>query len=105
MKFISIDIPSKYCKGIYLFSNLPSITDAKQIKPADYYKFEIRTRVDGKLAKKIVEVKNKSFIKALEYVSSLKDEFRDDVKKYGTIRNKKKIEVKMAYPDKKLFLN
>ena len=70
---------------------MDSITDAKQVKPADYYKFEIRTRVKGKLAKRIVEVRNKSFIKALEYVSTLKDEFRDDIEQYGTIRNKKKI--------------
>ena len=56
MKFVSIDIKNKYCKGIYLFTNLDSIIDAKQVKPADYYKFEIRTRVNGKLAKKIIEV-------------------------------------------------
>ena len=104
MKFISIDIKNKYCKGIYLFTNLDSITDAKQVKPADYYKFEIRTRVKGKLAKRIVEVRNKSFIKALEYVSTLKDEFRDDIEQYGTIRNKKKIELISLSPDKKTFL-
>lgn len=104
MKFVSIDIKNKYCKGIYLFTNLDSITDAKQVKPADYYKFEIRTRVKGKLAKRIVEVRNKSFIKALEYVSTLKDEFRDDIEQYGTIRNKKKIELISLSPDKKTFL-
>ena len=104
MKFVSIDIQNKYCKGIYLFSNLDSITDAKQIKPAEYYKFEIRTRVNGKLAKKIVEVKNKSFVKSLEYVASIKDEFRDDIKKYGTIRNKNKIVSKLINPNKKTFL-
>lgn len=104
MKFVSVDIKNKYCKGIYLFTNLDSITDAKQVKPADYYKFEIRTRVKGKLAKKIIEVKNKSFVKALEYVSSLKDEFRDDIDQYGTIRNKKKIELISLSPDKKTFL-
>lgn len=104
MKFVSIDIKNKYCKGIYLFTNLDSITDAKQVKPAEYYKFEIRTRVKGKLAKKILEVKNKSFIKALEYVSSLKDEFRDDINQYGTIRNKKKTELISLSPDKKTFL-
>mgnify|MGYP000903253565 CR=1 FL=1 len=104
MKFVSIDIKNKYCKGIYLFTNLDLITDAKQVKPADYYKFEIRTRVKGKLAKRIVEVKNKSFIKALEYVSSLKDEFRDDINQYGTIRNKKKTELLSLSPDKKTFL-
>lgn len=103
MKFVSIDIKNKYCKGIYLFTNLDSITDAKQVKPADYYKFEIRTRVKGKLAKRIVEVRNKSFIKALEYVSTLKDEFRDDIEQYGTIRNKKKIELISLSPDKKTF--
>ncbi len=104
MKFVSIDIKNKYCKGIYLFTNLDSITDAKQVKPADYYKFEIRTRVNGKLAKKIIEVKNKSFVKALEYVSSLKDEFRDDIEQYGTIRNKKKTELISLSPNKKTFL-
>lgn len=104
MKFVSIDIKNKYCKGIYLFTNLDSITDAKQVKQADYYKFEIRTRVKGKLAKRIVEVRNKSFIKALEYVSTLKDEFRDDIEQYGTIRNKKKIELISLSPDKKTFL-
>ena len=104
MKFVSVDIKNKYCKGIYLFTNLDSITDAKQVKPADYYKFEIRTRVKGKLAKKIIEVKNKSFVKALEYVSSLKDEFRDDIDQYGTIRNKKKIELISLSPEKKTFL-
>lgn len=104
MKFVSVDIKNKYCKGIYLFTNLDSITDAKQVKPTDYYKFEIRTRVKGKLAKKIIEVKNKSFVKALEYVSSLKDEFRDDIEQYGTIRNKKKIELISLSPEKKTFL-
>ncbi len=104
MKFVSLDIKNKYCKGIYLYTNLEAITDAKQVKPADYYKFEIRTRIKGKLAKKIVEVKNKSFVKALEYVSSLKDEFREDIKEYGTIRNKKKIEQLSLAADKKTFL-
>jgi integrase len=104
MKFVSIDIKNKYCKGIYLYTHLDAITDAKQIKPADYYKFEIRTRIRGKLAKKIIEVKNKSFVKALEYVSSLKDEFRKDIKEYGTIRNKKKVESLSLSPDKKTFL-
>ncbi len=104
MEFTSIDIKNKYCKGIYLFSNLKSITDVKQIKPSKYYKFEIRTRVDGKLAKKIIDVKDKSFIKALEYVASLKETFRDDIKKYGTTRNKKRIEAKLTYFNKKTFL-
>lgn len=104
MKFVSIDIQNKYCKGIYLFSNLNSINDAKQVKPAEYYKFEIRTRVNGKLAKKIVEVKKKSFVKALEYVASLKDEFREDIKKYGTIRNKNKVLSKFTTPNRKTFL-
>lgn len=104
MKFVSIDIKNKYCKGIYLYSNLESITETKQVKPAEFYKFEIRTRLNGKLAKKIVEVKNKSFVKALEYVASLKDEFREDIKKYGTIRNKKKVEAKLEHIGKKTFL-
>ncbi len=103
MKFVSIDIKNKYCKGIYLFTNLKSITDAKQVKPFDYYKFEIRTRVNGKLAKKVIEVKNKSFIKALEYVGSLKEEFRKDVKKYGTMKNKKKAEI-LTSSNNKIFL-
>ena len=104
MKFVSIDIQNKYCKGIYLFTNLTSITDAKQVKPSEYYKFELRTRVDGKLAKKVIEVKNKSFVKALEYVASLKDEFREDIKKYGTIRNKKRMEIISSNPNRKTFL-
>lgn len=104
MKFVTIDIQNKYCKGIYLFTNLKSITDAKQVKPSEFYKFELRTRVDGKLAKKVIEVKNKSFVKALEYVASLKDEFREDIKKYGTIRNKKRVDVTSYNPNKKNFL-
>ena len=104
MKFVSIDIQNKYCKGIYLFTNIKSITDAKQVKPSEYYKFELRTRVDGKLAKKVIEVKNMSFVKSLEYVASLKDEFREDIKKYGTMRNKKRIETLSLNPNKKTFL-
>lgn len=104
MKFVSIDIKNKYCKGIYLYTNLEAITDAKQVKPADYYKFEIRTRIKGKLAKKIIKVKNKSFVKALEFVSTLKDEFRKDIEEYGTLRNKKKIEQLSLTPNKKTFL-
>ena len=91
-KFVSINIDKKDCKGLYLYCD----TESKSINTADeatkligiIFKLQLKTRVEGKLFKKTFSFnKNKkSFIKALEYVASQRDELREKIKIDGTVR-------------------
>ena len=94
-RYINIEIDKKDCKGIFLYadSDLKKITTTKQ---ADLlidtnYKLQLQTRVNGKIAKKTFKFsKNaKTFIKALEYVSSQRESIRGIFKEEGTLRPKK----------------
>ena len=75
-KYISVNIPNKDCKGIYLFAdtNLTIITSDKEAKSligGAEFKMLLQIRVDGQRGKKIFtfKTKDKTFLKALEYVA------------------------------------
>ncbi len=97
-KYISIEIPNKDCKGMFLESdaNLKKITSTKEAnKLVDRkFKIQLRTRVEGKRGKKTFtfESHKTTFLKAIEYVASKRVEVRETLKSNGTLREKKKVE-------------
>jgi len=97
-KYISIEIPNKDCKGMFLESdaNLEKITSIKEAnKLVDRkFKIQLRNRVEGKRGKKTFnfESHKTTFLKAIEYVASKRTEVRETLKSNGTLREKKKIE-------------
>ena len=105
-KYISVNISNKDCKGIYLFAdtNLKIITsdkEAKSLISGAEFKMQLQIRADGQRGKKIFtfKTKDKTFLKALEYIASKRDELRTTLKEQGTL-----IEVKKKNTDDEVFL-
>jgi len=75
-KYITIKIPNKDCKGIYLFvtSDIKSITDSKEAAKllTNPFKLQLRTKVGNKTGKKTFEFNKRktTFLFALEEVAS-----------------------------------
>jgi len=96
-KYISIKIPNKDCKGIFLFtdSNIKSINSDTQAKKliSDEFKLQIQVRVNSVRGKKTFTFKRKqkTFLKALEYVASKREEVRETLKENGTLKEQKKV--------------
>ena len=91
-KYISVNISSKDCKGIYLYADsdiktIDSVKVADKLIGTDKYKLQLQVRVNGTRGKKtfIFSKKQKTFIKALEYVASKRDEVRETLKNNGTL--------------------
>lgn len=96
-KYISINIPNKDCKGIYLLADtsLKTITsdkEAKSLISGTEFKMQLQIRADGQRGKKIFtfKTKDKTFLKALEYIASKRDEVRTTLKNHGTLIEVKK---------------
>lgn len=112
-KYISVNIPNKDCKGIYLFAdtNLTIITSDKEAKSligGAEFKMLLQIRVDGQRGKKIFtfKTKDKTFLKALEYVASKRAELRMTLKEQGTlIKDKKKNSDDEILPVKETFID
>lgn len=112
-KYISVNIPNKDCKGIYLFAdtNLTIITSDKEAKSligGAEFKMLLQIRVDGQRGKKIFtfKTKDKTFLKALEYVASKRAELRITLKEQGTlIKDKKKNSNDEILPVKETFID
>lgn len=96
-KYLLIELPNRDCKGIAYLTDLEidKITSPKLIKDKTF-KFRLKLRVDGQLVKKIYsfinDKKYDTFLKALDFVISQKEVVRDNVREFGTLRNKSKIE-------------
>ncbi|MCT7467888.1 tyrosine-type recombinase/integrase [Aliarcobacter cryaerophilus] len=103
-RFVNINISNKDCKGLYLYcdSELKSIDTAKDAAKliGTTFKMQLKTRVDGKLFKKTFSFNknNYTFIQAVEYVASQRDQLRTNIKAHGTVRElkekKEDIEIK-----------
>ena len=96
-KYISIEIPNKDCKGMFLecdadLKKITSVKDANKLV-GKKFKIQLRTRVEGKRGKKtfVFESHKTTFLKAIEYVASKRAEVRETLKSNGTLREKKKI--------------
>ena len=112
-KFVSIDIDKKDCKGIYLLCDTDSLIPTKDSKGNDkflitsskqadklikdtIFKLQLKTRVDGKLFKKIFTFSNtnknkKTFLQALESVAGQREDLREKIKVDGTVREIKEV--------------
>lgn len=96
-KYVSVKIPNKDCKGIYLFcDSTESITSAKQAEKLINdvsYKMQLRTKVNNINGKKVFtfSTKSKTFIKALEFVASERISIRSKLHRDGTVREIKKV--------------
>ena len=75
-KYVSIKIPNKDCKGIYLFVtvDIKTITNSKEATKllTNPFKLQLRTKVGNKTGKKTFEFNKKkiTFLSALEEVAS-----------------------------------
>ena len=98
-KFISLKISDKDCKGIYLYCDIDKIkpvngkyviTSSKDADALiqDTFKLQLRTKIDNQTAKKVYtfQKKKKTFIKALEFVASQREDIREKFKIDGTVR-------------------
>lgn len=94
-KYISIKISNKDCKGIYLLadSGIQFISTADEANKiiGSTFKLQLRIKVGTKRGKKTYSFnkKQKTFLKALEFVSSQRKQVRDDLEEKGTLRPKK----------------
>lgn len=101
-KYVLVEIANRNCKGIayYTDQDFEKITTAKEIKDKSF-KFRLKLRVDGQLVKKIYTIINDvnydTFLKALDFVISEKDLIRNNVMEFGTLRNKRKIDINNKY--------
>ena len=98
-KYISVKIPNKDCKGIYLFADtdLKIINDVREVNKliiTDNFKLQLRTKIDVKSGKKVFNFskKHKTFIKAVEFVAGKRDEVREILKTNGTLIEPKRID-------------
>ncbi len=97
-EYISIKIPGKDCKGIFLYctTDLKSITTTSEANKLinKTFKIQLRTRVDGKRGKKTFSFESHkiTFLKAIEDVASKRTQTRDTLRDKGTLRKQKKIE-------------
>lgn len=116
-KYVSVDILKKAstCKGVYLYVDsdvkvINSESQAKKLINEDDFKLQLRTKIDNVTGKKVFTftkgLKNgtlynqpkKTFTKALEYVSSKREDVREVLKLHGTLIEKKEV------PDSETFL-
>ena len=94
-KYITIKMPNKDCKGIYLFvtSDIKSVTDSKEATKllTNPFKLQLRTKVGNKTGKKTFEFNKKktTFLTALEEVASQRQTIKDILIKEGTLIPKK----------------
>ena len=106
--YISIDIPNKDCKGMFLYcdTELKKITTTSEASSliGKTFKIQLRTRVDGTRGKKTFsfESNKKSFLKAVEFVAGERSETREILKSAGTLRKPKVVQDEVEAP--KTFL-
>ena len=96
-KYISIEIPNKDCKGMFLecdtnLEKIVSVKDANRLI-GKVFKIQLRTRVEGKRGKKTFTFESTkiTFLKAIESVAAKRVEIRETLKNNGTLREQKKI--------------
>ena len=72
---------------------------------SDSFKLQLRTKINGKSGKKTYTFtkKNKTFLKALEYVASKREEVRELLKTHGTLIKPKQKEVEVQ--SKEIFID
>lgn len=94
-KYISIKIPNKDCKGMFLLAdsdikNIASTSEADKLIDKTF-KIQLRTRVDGQRGKKTFSFDKKkiTFLKAIEFVASKRADVRETLKTVGTLREQK----------------
>ncbi len=90
--YISINIPNKDCKGMFLScsTELKKITTTGEANKliSKTFKIQLRTKVNGKRGKKIFSFESKkiTFLKAIEFVASKRNATREVLKDTGTLR-------------------
>jgi len=105
-EYISIKIPNKDCKGMFLLADnknnqIVSVSEANKLI-GKVFKIQLRTRVDGKRGKKTFSFESNkiTFLKAIEFVASKRSEIRETLKDAGTLRKQKAIkDIEVAIPN------